>query len=256
MNWKFWFFGKAAGNSKPAHNHDTTVTKTAAQPTQIVATLSEEDKAMFKLQHEQVLSKIDEAKHPNTNHVDAIEIRKARMHEMTKILLCFAAACCVVPHWMTTGTLTAEIIPFAAFIGTASITGLTMIASYLLRDAECIVILQPDQEDVNETEFSYRVIWRNLPCFIFLAFICLTVHMIAIACGATNPILESKTLTWINLTIYIIMGIYSVVESIRIVQLFLKTYRSDSKFSAIICPVARVIWGYAFLTLFLSSAIK
>lgn len=256
MNWKFWFFGKAAGAGRPARERTAAPAQPAAQPMHIITTLSDEDRAMFKSQHEQVMNKLNEEKPPQMSPAEIIAIRKARMQEVTKILLCFAVACCLVPYWMTTGMLTVEIIPFAAFIGTASISGLTMIASYLLRDAECITVLQQNQEDAQETEFSYKAIWRNLPCFIFVAFICLAVHMVAITFGATESITESGKLTWLNVVIYMIMVIYSIFEVIYIIQLVRKTYHADSKFNAIISPIVRVIWGYAFLTLFLSSTIS
>jgi hypothetical protein len=257
MNWRFWFFGKAAGTGNPTREHAAAPKQPASHPTQIIATLSDEDRAMFKSQHEQVMTKLNEEKPPQMSPAESIAIRKARMQEVTKILLCFAVACCLVPYWMTTDTLTVEVIPFAAFIGTASMSGLAMIVSYLLRDAECITILQQNPEDAQEAEFSYKAIWRNLPCFIFVAFGCLVVHMIAIAFDiTTKPIIQSTALTWLNGVIYLIMVIYSICEVVHIVQLFGKAYHANSKFNSLVCPIVRVIWGYAFLTLFLSSTIS
>jgi hypothetical protein len=86
MSWKFWFFGKASGNSKSIHNHDTTASKEAAQPMQIVTTLSNEDKTMFKSQHEQVMAKLNEQHIPAPSAqeiADAHHQQKVKTEQLT-----------------------------------------------------------------------------------------------------------------------------------------------------------------------------
>lgn len=248
MNWRFWFFGKAAGTGNPTREHAAAPKQPASHPTQIIVTLSDEDRTMFKSQHEQVMTKLNEKMQPENppTLLDVMTIRKDRIKEMTKILLCFGITCLLVPYWMTTNTITPDMIPFATFIGTASICGFAMILSYFIKDAECFMPTEPSNEEKTPAECAYKAIWHNLPAFIFIAFLCCFIHLIAIA--------QEVDIAHLQNVLYLIMTIYSIIEIINSVCNFFKMkYLPKARYIVIV--LARVACGYSFYALFLITSI-
>lgn len=243
MNLKFWFFGKGAV-SRQQHDKTTQPEQTDVASKPIVATLSEEDRELLKSQHEQVMDKLNEEKQQQMTAAEIVELRKTRMQAMTKVLYGIIVLTLAVPYGIMHDMFNIETLPIAAFLATISITSLSTVLGYILREAECITPLQLNDEIANQTESAYKNVWRWIPCSIVIATALCLGHLYI----TVNTAKIGTVAVWI-------IGLGCIWNAIHILFEIFKHKIITNPWYQLCYKTAQTIEIYTFITLFLIKTI-